>query len=58
MYVDITTTPVTTYSTTIKPHYEIVKNPDDSIVTVPIDTQVPVAQTACGVQILTGRYTW
>ncbi|VDI54125.1 Hypothetical predicted protein [Mytilus galloprovincialis] len=54
LYVDITTTPVTTYSTTIKPHYEIVKNPDDSIVTVPIDTQVPVTQTACGLQILIG----
>ncbi|CAC5392346.1 unnamed protein product [Mytilus coruscus] len=53
-YGDITTTPVTPFFATIKPPYEIVKNHDDSIVTEPIDTQVPVAQTACGVQILAG----
>ncbi|CAC5409205.1 unnamed protein product [Mytilus coruscus] len=54
LYDDITTTPVTTSSAATKPPYEIVKNPDDSIVTEPLDTQVPVAQTACGVHILTG----
>ncbi|VDI50948.1 Hypothetical predicted protein, partial [Mytilus galloprovincialis] len=40
--------------TTSKTPYAIVKSPDETVVTKPVDMAIPVAQTACGVQILTG----
>lgn len=41
--------------TTTQPPYQIVKNPKETVVTQPVDTELPVAQAACGVQILTGN---
>lgn len=43
--------------TTSKTPYAIVKSPDETVVTKPVDMAIPVAQTACGVQILTGMFT-
>ncbi|XP_076076023.1 uncharacterized protein LOC143046845 [Mytilus galloprovincialis] len=53
-----TTTPTITTTdtvTTTQPPYQIVKNPKETVVTQPVDTELPVAQAACGVQILTGN---
>ncbi|VDI79784.1 Hypothetical predicted protein [Mytilus galloprovincialis] len=46
-----TTPPVVTTSRT---PFAIVKSPDKTVVTKPVDIGIPVAQTACGVQILSG----
>ncbi|CAG2196989.1 unnamed protein product [Mytilus edulis] len=45
-----TTTPTITTTdtvTTTQPPYQIVKNPNETVVTQPVDTELPVAQTAC-----------
>ena len=34
--------------------YQIVNNPDDTVVQVPIDITTPIAQTSCGLEILSG----
>jgi hypothetical protein len=34
--------------------YQIVNNPDDTVVQVPIDVTTPIAQTSCGLEILSG----
>jgi hypothetical protein len=34
--------------------YQIVNNPDNTVVQVPIDVTTPTAQTSCGLQILSG----
>lgn len=49
-----TTPPVVTTSRT---PFAIVKSPDKTVVTKPVDIGIPVAQTACGVQILSGMLT-
>lgn len=49
-----TTPPVVTTSRT---PFAIVKSPDKTVVTKPVDIGIPVAQTACGVQILSGMFT-
>ncbi|XP_076087285.1 uncharacterized protein LOC143057777 [Mytilus galloprovincialis] len=49
------TTEETTEQPTIAPPYKIVNNPDDSIVSEPIDTSIPIAQKSCGIQILAGQ---
>ncbi|XP_071123199.1 uncharacterized protein [Mytilus edulis] len=53
---------LTTTTTTEQPvlntttqEYEIVNNPDGSIVETPIDTSTPITQTACGIQIFSGE---
>lgn len=53
---------LTTSTTTEQPvlntttqQYDIVNNPDGSIVDTPIDTSIPITQAACGIQIFSGK---
>ncbi|XP_076086943.1 uncharacterized protein LOC143057517 [Mytilus galloprovincialis] len=48
------TTIAITSQPTIPPPYKIVNNPDDSVVSKPVDTSTPLAQKSCGIQILNG----
>jgi hypothetical protein len=49
---DTTTVPTTDVTS---PPYDVVNNPDGSTVNSPIDVSLPVAQTACGIQIYSGK---
>ncbi|OPL32756.1 hypothetical protein AM593_07099, partial [Mytilus galloprovincialis] len=49
------TTIAITSQPTIPPPYKIVNNPDDSVVSKPVDTSTPLAQKSCGIQILNGE---
>ncbi|CAC5412724.1 unnamed protein product [Mytilus coruscus] len=55
------TTTGTTIQTTTQP-YDIVNNPDNSNVSEPVDTSIPIAQRACGIQVFSDHYpkivTW
>ena len=54
LYNKTATTTVPPTNTT-SPPYDIVNNPDGSVVNSSIDVSLPIAQTACGIQIYSGK---